>query len=336
MQIDVTSFDLERQIKLETRQYKEYEYIVTEDYVTITKYIGESGVVILPHRIDNIVVKKIGKEAFRDCKFITKVSLPETIEQLERYSFCGCTGLTEFNFGDEIREIGSHAFYNCRVLNEIYLPDDIRDIGDGAFKNCDKISKINVRAKSEKLMSIKHPLEGLLHDIVVRIVYEIGEKTEKAALLFPKNEVSFSYYTTRLNDKTSFGVGNHYYYCIGDGTIDYLRYDSLFSGAKNELSSEVLCQIALLRLMYPYKLTDENSEKYLLFIEEHIDTLTKESIRYENMEQLSFFALKMLMKEGKIDEYIEYALEHGKVECTSYLLAYKNENYNKRSLDFDL
>ncbi len=328
--------DLERQTKLETRQYKEFEYTVTEDFVTITKYIGESGVVILPDKIDNVVVKKIGKEAFRECKFMTKVSLPDTIEQLDSYSFCGCTGLTEFYFGDEIREIGSHAFYNCRELNEIYLPDDIRDIGDGAFKNCDKINKINVRAKSEKLMSIKHPLEGLLQDVVVKIEYEIEERKEKAALLFPKNEVSFSYYTTRLNDKTSFGVGNHYYYCIGDGTIDYQRYDSLFSGAKNELISEVLCQIALLRLMYPYKLLDEYSEKYLLYIEEHIDTITKGAIKLENMEQLSFFASKMLMKEEKIDEYIEYALDLNKVECTSYLLAYKNENYNKRNLDFEL
>jgi hypothetical protein len=321
---------------LETKQYEEFEYKVIEDSVTIVKYTGHYGVVHVPDRINNITVTKIGKEAFRDCKFISKVTLPYTIEVLESYSFCGCNGLTEFYFGDKIISIGSHAFYNCRGVSEIYLPGDIKDIGDGAFKNCDKISKINVRTKSEKILSIKHPLEGLLHDVTVKIVYEIEGKEERAALLFPKDEVFYSYYTTRLNDKTTFGVGNHYHNCIGNGSIDYTRYDSLFSGAKNQLPSEVLLQIALLRVMYPYKLDEESNARYLLFMNEHMDTVTKKAIQWEDMEVLKFFASKKLMREVKIDEYIEYALNYNKIECTSFLLTYKNKNYNKRNLEFEL
>lgn len=321
---------------MEIRQYEDFEYTVIENRVTIVKYTGNYGVVLIPDRINNIEVTKIGKEAFRDCTFISKVSLPNTLEVLENYCFCGCNGLTEFYFGDKINSIGSHAFYNCRGLSEIYLPGEIRDIGDGAFKNCDKINKINVRAESEKIISIKHPLEGLLHDVIVKIVYVIEGKEEKAALLFPKDEVFFSYYTTRLNDKTTFGVGNHYHNCVGNGTIDYARYDSLFSGAKNQLPIDILLQIALLRAMYPYRLEEEDNERYLLYIKEHMDTVTKKAIQSENIEELGFIASKKLMKEDKMDEYIEYAIERNKVECTSFLLTYKNENYNKRNLELEL
>lgn len=327
---------LGRMIRLEEKQFEQFQYMEIENEITIIKYLGEEAVVNVPFMIDQLPVTSIGHSAFRDCKFITKIILPDSICQLGPYSFCKCTGLTEFYFGDQVKEIGSHAFYNCWGLYKVFIPGDIREIADGAFKNCDKLRQLNVRSTSENVVSIKHTLEDLSQDVEIKIIYHIDGLEEKAELFFPKDTVFYSDYTNRLNDKTTFGVGNQYHHCVGDGTVDYLRYDFLFARAQNELQDDMLCNIALLRLMSPFRLTEEYREKYLEFIKIHILLVSKLAIKEENMEQLEFLSSEKMIEKENMEDILEYAHKLNKVECVSFLLAYKNKNFSKREITFDL
>lgn len=320
---------------MDIRQYEDFQYIIEDNEITIFRYVGKASFVIVPESIENLSVTVIYQDAFRDCNFITKIVLAESVYKIGDYSFCACTGLTEFSFSKNIKEIGRHAFYNCRGLKKLELPEVIKDIGDGAFKNCEKINKLIINAANEKLLSLKYTLDSLSQNVLVRIIYKNNQQ-EKAALLFPKDAVFYAYYTSRLYDKTTFGIGNQYHYCIGDGTIDYGKYDSLFLGAKNELEEDILCQIAIFRVMYPYKLEALYKDRYMEYIKEKMKEITYKAIDTDNMEILEFITKKKLIEEDVIQQYIEYAREASKIQIVSYLLAYQNENFSKKNKAFSL
>lgn len=321
---------------MDIKQFEEFQYIEVKHEITILKYMGRASFVIVPENIDNLPVTIIYQDAFRDCNFISKIKIPDSVYKLGDYSFCACSGLTEFSFHKNIEEIGRHAFYNCRGLRKLELPDVIKDIGDGAFKNCEQINQLVIKANSDKLLSLKYTLDSLSQNVFVRIIYYKNQIEEKAALVFPKDAVFYAYYTSRLYDKTTFGIGNQYHYCIGDGTIDYSRYDSLFLGAKNELEEDILCQIALARVMFPYKLEQIYEDRYKSYINEKLNDIVYKGIDTDNIEILDFITKENLIKEDVIEDYINYARDCNKIQIVSYLLTYQNQNFNKRNREFIL
>lgn len=315
------------------KEYEDFIYVIKKDEIIITGYIGKASVVRVPKAIGELPVTVIGADAFRDCSFLTKIILPDGIKSIGDYSFCNC-GLTEFTFNDRVTKIGRHAFYNCRGLKTLYLPGMIRDIGDGAFKNCEEINRVYIKASTEQLLSLKYTLGSLSQNVWVHIEYSLENKKEKAILVFPKDAVYYAYYTTRLNDKTTFGIGNQYHYCVGNGVIDYARYDSLFLGAKNELEQEILCEIALNRVMAPYELEEIYKGRYMDYIKEHILPLTQAAITKEDMEVMEFLTTEKLIEEEELAILLDYAREYRKTTCISLLLSYQNKNYNKKKQEF--
>lgn len=106
-------------------------------------YIGkeafmESGVSVVD--LAGTKVTKIGYSAFEGCMSLAKLTLPETIAEININAFYGCTSLSDVSVNDNanITFIGSHAFYNCK-----FDPSVIKDHAaqgaiesDDAFLNC--------------------------------------------------------------------------------------------------------------------------------------------------------------------------------------------------------
>lgn len=322
------------------KEFKDFIYSKNKNGITIVKYNGKASAVKVPQVIEDLPVTIIGQDAFRDCTFLNKIALPESIISFEDYSFCNC-GLIEFTFGEHVIKIGRHAFYNCRELKTLHLPGTIRDIEDGAFKNCEKIDRLYIKAKEEALLSLKYILNSLSQNVWAYIEYDFAplpnrDKPMKAALVFPKDAVFYAYYTTRLNDQTRFGIGNQYHYCIGNGVIDYSRYDSLFLGAKNELEANILCEIALNRIMYPYELEEVYKERYLEYVKENMLDICKTAIYEDKIEVLSYFMNEKLIQEETLKELLDYGREYKKTSVITLLLSYQNQHFNKREMTFTL
>lgn len=109
-----------------------------------------TGTITIPARVkwyairDSLTVNKIEKEAFMNCSQITKVVLPESIENVDQRAFSGCTSLREINIPTKLKYVGQYMFENCTSLETITIPQNITGIGAYAFKGCTGLTSISI------------------------------------------------------------------------------------------------------------------------------------------------------------------------------------------------
>lgn len=91
-------------------------------------------------------VKKIGNEAFYDCRNMftgQKLSLPRT-ELINKEAFWN-TGVTDVTFGNLISDIGQWAFGECKKLKTVTFPEKRKlKIEDRAFGMCKALKEVNI------------------------------------------------------------------------------------------------------------------------------------------------------------------------------------------------
>ena len=71
-------------------------------------------------------VTEIGKEAFRDCRHLRRVT---------------------FAAGSQLKTIGEQSFSNCR-LEEIVIPRSVARIGEQAFSGCQELMQVSFQEGS--------------------------------------------------------------------------------------------------------------------------------------------------------------------------------------------
>ena len=76
----------------------------------------------------------IGTECFKNCKFLTAVTI--CCVSVPDSAFSGCSALSQVTFGDGTQTIGDNAFYGCSSLTTITLPSALTAIGTTAFSGC--------------------------------------------------------------------------------------------------------------------------------------------------------------------------------------------------------
>ncbi len=70
-------------------------------------------------------------------------SIPDCVNEIDRYAFWGCDHLENVTLSSNLYEIPEFAFSNCENLKEISIPLSVRKISAKAFEDC--ISLTNVR-----------------------------------------------------------------------------------------------------------------------------------------------------------------------------------------------
>lgn len=151
-------------------------YMLSEDgtYYVLTGWGSCTDTdIVIPSTHNDLPVKEIGPNAFKDEDDITSVSIPDSITTIWMGAFNGCTDLrsvyitdvaawcnitfqnssanplTEAQnlyvnkklaralvIPDGVTTINQYAFYNCSSITSVQLPDSINDIGKNAFKGC--------------------------------------------------------------------------------------------------------------------------------------------------------------------------------------------------------
>lgn len=94
-------------------------------------------------------LKEILRETFQECKFLTTLVLPDTVESIENYAVAKCDKLTAFRMPKAISLINSYAFSDCPELTVLNDNDEnimefshgVR-IGASAFENCVKLKEL--------------------------------------------------------------------------------------------------------------------------------------------------------------------------------------------------
>ena len=74
---------------------------------------------------------------------ITSITIPDGVEEIQKYAFYNCTGLQSVSIPSSVRFIREYAFYNDVRLETVDL-SNIEAIGHFAFKGCEKLTVANL------------------------------------------------------------------------------------------------------------------------------------------------------------------------------------------------
>lgn len=162
--------NVEMQIRENNDEANKYDWDTLFDYeeedgqITIKSYIGfdDLDVVVIPDRINDLMVTKIGEGAFEHCegvkevilpkglkiigkeafKFsgISSIILPESLSVIEYGAFSG-TKLDSIHIPSSIKSIAPLTFCACTKLKWVSLANGITSIDNYAFSGCENLKK---------------------------------------------------------------------------------------------------------------------------------------------------------------------------------------------------
>ena len=100
--------------------------------------------IVIPSKIDGYTVTSIGNYAFGECKSITSIVIPDTVEEIKEGAFYGCTSLKSVTLGNSVQAINQNTFSNCTLLKSIDIPNSVAYIGAEAFNGCKSLKSVNI------------------------------------------------------------------------------------------------------------------------------------------------------------------------------------------------
>ena len=89
-------------------------------------------------------VTKIKNFAFNNCKFLTSISVPNTVTEIGDSAFKNCSSIKSINIPNNLKTIGMSAFSGCSNLKEIEIPYGVTLIENLAFEGCSAIKQIEI------------------------------------------------------------------------------------------------------------------------------------------------------------------------------------------------
>lgn len=84
------------------------------------------------------------KEIYIEGEKTSKLSIPETVQELGNYAFVHCVGIREVELPNLLKKIGAGTFKDCTTLEHIVIPKTIQIIGKDAFANCSALVDIEL------------------------------------------------------------------------------------------------------------------------------------------------------------------------------------------------
>ncbi len=121
-------------------QYKE----LNNGTLVITGYTGTTKELVVPAKIGGKSVICIGEDAFKGCKSLSSIKLPEGVTEIGDRAFSECSNLRSIKLSENITSIGNNTFSSCSSLGNIKLPEGLKSIGEWAFSYCSSLSSIEL------------------------------------------------------------------------------------------------------------------------------------------------------------------------------------------------
>lgn len=281
--------------------------------------------------------QKVKPYAFEKRKDLYEVSLPEETKEIGVYAFSECRNLKRIKLPYTIWKIGAHAFYNCRGLECVTLSAQIKEIEDGAFKNCDGIKEIIIENADPHQLNILHLL---LFEITQCVKVTLLFFDGTAVLVFPAYHYSYvANEPARIFSEVSHGAGVSFRECFQQKEVNFRGYDQNFLKAVREESFETVLTLAENRVLFPYQITKEAKNQYILWLRESTEKLIQYHANNQEIEILEKLSDAEVLIEKWLDRAAEIATQIEKPACTAVLLQIKrrlNTNKKKKYKFFDL
>ena len=162
--------------------------------------------VIIPDKIDNKSVTRIGKGAFSKCTNLKNVSLGKSLEEIEQEAFLNCKSLLRITGGEKLSIIGDNAFSGCSALGNISLGYNVTKIGKGAFSGCASLVSIYIPLKTKEVG--KGAFSGCYN---LQIYCEAGTMPQEWDEAFQESRLLVSWgYNERIGLDFALGEGGYF------------------------------------------------------------------------------------------------------------------------------
>ncbi len=135
-------------------QYNGIRYSPLESDPTLVAVSGAAstglvyeGDIVIPETVYDLekdksyTVVAIATSAFRDCKNLTSVTLPNTIESIGDQAFRATSSLTSITLPSLVSKIGSFAFY-ASGIESIEIPEGVERIEEQTFVSCTALKEV--------------------------------------------------------------------------------------------------------------------------------------------------------------------------------------------------
>ena len=88
--------------------------------------------------------KYIGKYAFANNKFMTKVTHKKGVVIIDEFAYQNCTSLETVTLPTSLEIISKGVFQNCSLLKTANLPSSLKTLGSYAFDNCSSLPTVTI------------------------------------------------------------------------------------------------------------------------------------------------------------------------------------------------
>ncbi|MBP5209855.1 MAG: leucine-rich repeat domain-containing protein [Clostridia bacterium] len=102
--------------------------------------------VVVPESIEGAPVTTIAGYAFRNCRRVTSVTLPQTVVRVNEGAFYNCIALSSVRLNDGLSYLGDSVFFNCAALASVTLPQSVTHLGARAFEACQALTSLHIPA----------------------------------------------------------------------------------------------------------------------------------------------------------------------------------------------
>lgn len=109
---------------------------------TITRSMFYGNAAMENINISSTQVTNIYPYAFYQCKALTTMQLPSTVETIGEYAFNTCENLTTINFPASLKSIGGSTFSGCDQLTSFTFPESLTTLGTYVLAGCDNLQMV--------------------------------------------------------------------------------------------------------------------------------------------------------------------------------------------------
>ncbi len=286
-----------------------------EDQIQIDKIPEPDSVVLIPEEEEGLSVTALGAYV------------------------CSGSEIEEVHIPIGVKKIGAYAFYGCQKLKAVYMGGRALDLGTGLFADTPLIRFLDFTEFEGERSCFKDILSEIRQTLRVRV--HKGDK--EARLIFPEYfEESVENTPARILVTETHGCGHRYRYCFANREFQFAGYDELFPHVKVQESDELVTELAIGRILYPWGLSEKRCQMYLDYVREHwkcagslliqADSPKRDQVTNLEPGMLPWLVETVLADETqnpetlaeKLAELIAIAQEKGDTEMVSWLMNYRH------------
>lgn len=163
----------------------------------------------------------IGRFAFRHCKKLKSILIPDSVKFIDDAAFADCISLTRITIPDSVTSIGNDAFSACTSLETVTIGKGVNNIGENVFFDCNSLKSITVDSKNKDYSSDTY---GVLYNKKKTMLMQYPVGNTRTSFSIPDSVTAIGVYAfrncKRLNNiifpESVTYISNHAFYaCTG-------------------------------------------------------------------------------------------------------------------------